>query len=151
MLPRISLAFALVLAAPPAHAQTNLATTNGDAAVQEAVEVLRGSEVWRDFGGNGHAGIGIRIGPPGIRVHEAATPPAEYVRVHGAMGEPSGADIPTHGLADEFAPSRIPVQRLNRSLGGDIRVHGLRDDLRPSGIRVHGFGSGTVFGFSRRY
>lgn len=147
MLPQILMAFSLVLAAASANAQSDTAS-NGGATVENGawtVEVVRGSEVWRDFGRNGHAGIEIRMGRPGIRVHEAATPPAEYVRVHGATGQPSGADIPTHGLADEFAPSRLPVQRLHRTPGETrIRTHGLSDAWRQSGIRVHGFGGSRI-------
>ena len=130
MLPQILMAFAIILAARPTNAQTNLAATNGDA----AVEVLRGSEVWDDFG---RAGTEIRVGRPQIRVHEADEQPAGFLRIHPAtVGSPPDA-IPTHGLADAFDPPRIPVQRLHRG-SGETR------------IRVHGFGLGTVFGFSDR-
>jgi len=147
MLPRILIAFALVLAAASANAQSDTAT-NGGATVEDGawtVEVVRGSEVWRDFGRNGRAGLEIRMGRPGIRVHEAATPPGEYVRVHSAMREAGAAAIPTHGVANAFDPSRLPMQRLHRTPGETrIRTHGLSDAWWPSGIRVHGFGGPRI-------
>ena len=137
MLLRLLIVCALSLAAPRAFAQSD-AASNG---AGWTVEVLRGAELWRDFGGNGRAGIEIRMGRPGIRVHDAATPPEDFVRVHGATREPGRAAIPTHGVADAFDPSRIPVQRLHRTPGETrIRTHGLADAAGPSGIRVHGFG-----------
>ena len=142
MLLRLLIVCALSLAATRAHAQSG-APSNGAGAGDDAwaVEVLRGTEVWRDFGGNGRAGIEIRMGRPGIRVHDATTRPEEVVRVHSATREPGPAAIPTHGVADAFDPSRIPVQRLHRSAGETrIRTHGLSDAARPSRIRVHGFG-----------
>lgn len=113
MLPRILIATALVLAAVPALAQSDRASTNG------------------------HAGLQIRMGRPGIRVHEAATPPADVVRVHSAAGEPTGTDIPIHGVTNAFAPSRVLVQQIAPGQTR-IRVHGLADAARPSRIRVHG-------------
>lgn len=114
MLPQILIATALVLAAVPALAQSDRAATNG------------------------HAGLQIRMGRPGIRVHEAATPPADVVRVHSAAGDPLDADIPIHGGTDAFAPSRVLVQQIGAPGQTRIRVHGLADALRPSRIRVHG-------------
>jgi hypothetical protein len=147
MLPRILIAFSLVLAAASANAQSDMAT-NGAATVEDGawtVEVVRGSEVWRDFGRNGRAALEIRMGRPGIRVHEAATRPEEYVRVHSATREPGAAAMPTHGVADAFDPSRLPVQRLHRTPGQTrIRTHGLADAGRRSGIRVHGFGGPRI-------
>jgi hypothetical protein len=140
------LAFALVFAAAPLHAQDG--SPAGGAMTGEDdwdVEVVRGSEVWRDFARNGRAGFELRIGRPDIRVHGPGER-AEELRVHSATREPVSAAISTHGLADAFDPSRIPVQRMHRVLGETrIRSHGLSDALRPggvrgSGIRVHGFG-----------
>ena len=72
----------------------------------------------------------------GIRVHRLGDRDGEAIRVHGATHL---ADIPTHGLADDFQPSRIRVLRLHREPGEtQIRVNGLRDDFRPSRIPVHG-------------
>jgi len=143
MLPRTLIAFALALAASHAHAQ-NGTTTNGAAAVEDgtwSVQVLRGIEVSRDFGRNGQAALEIRMGRPGIRVHEAGAGPGHYVRVHSATREPGAAAIPSHGLANAFDPSRIPVQRLHRTRGETrIRSHGLSDEPRPSGIRVRRLG-----------
>jgi hypothetical protein len=143
MLLRLLIVGALSLAATRAHAQGD-SPSNGAGAGDEGawtVEVLRGAELWRDFGGNGRAGIEIRMGRPGIRVHDAATPPEDFIRVHGATREPGPAAIPTHGVADAFDPSRIPVQRLHRVAGETrIRTHGLADAAGSSGIRVHGFG-----------
>jgi hypothetical protein len=113
MLPRILIATALALAPAPVLAQN-------------------------DFESNGHAGPRVRIGRPGIRVHEAWTPPREVVRVHSTTRDADGARIPTHGVSDAFAPSRIPVKRIGAPLPSAIRVHGLADELRPSRIRVHG-------------
>ena len=128
MLPRIPMALAIVLAATPTNAQTQLAVTNAVPAAGEdgaAVEVLRGTETWDGFG---RAGVEIRMGRPSIRVHEADEPPAGFLRIHRATaGSPPDA-IPIHGLADEFLASRIPVQRLHRAIGEtQIRVHGLRN------------------------
>ena len=143
MLLRLLIVCALSLAATGAHAQGG-APSNGAGAGDEGdwtVEVLRGAEVWRDFGRNGRAGIEVRMGRPGIRVHDAATRPEEVVRVHSATREPGPAAIPTHGVADAFDPSQIPVQRLHRMAGETrIRTHGLADAAGPSGIRVHGVG-----------
>jgi hypothetical protein len=111
MLPRILIATALALAAAPVLAQN-------------------------EFESNGHADLRVRIGRPGIRVHEAWTPPREVVRVHSTARDADGARIPTHGVSDAFAPSRIPVKRIGTPPGA-IRVHGLAD-VRPSRIRVHG-------------
>jgi hypothetical protein len=147
MLTRMLLAFALVLAAGPVHAQNDApgdgAPTGGDDAW--SVEVVRGSEVWRDFARDGRAGFEVRIGRPGIRVHGPVARRQADLRVHSATREPSVAAIPTHGLAEAFEPSRIPVQRMHRVLGETrIRTHGLSDALRPGGIRVHGFGGPRI-------
>jgi hypothetical protein len=112
MLPRILIATALALAAAPVLAQN-------------------------EFESNGHAPR-VRIGRPGIRVHEAWTPSRDVVRVHSTARDADGARIPTHGVADAFAPSRIPVKRIGAPLPSAIRVHGLADELRSSRIRVHG-------------
>jgi hypothetical protein len=143
MLLRLLIVCALSLAATRAYAQGG-APSNGAGAGDEGawtVEVLRGAEAWRQFGGNGRAGIEVRMGRPGIRVHDAATPPDDFIRIHGATRDPGPAAIPSHGVADAFDPSRIPVQRLHRTAGETrIRTHGLADAFAPGAIRVHGFG-----------
>ena len=77
----------------------------------------------------------VRIGRPGIRVHGLGAPAGEVIRVHGATHL---ADIPTHGLADAFQPSRPPLDGEPGET--QIRVHWIRlqDAFRPSRIRVHG-------------
>jgi hypothetical protein len=141
MLLRLLIVGALSLTATRAYAQVG-SPSNGAGAGDEGawvVEVLRGAEVWRDFGGNGRTGVEIRMGRPGIRVHDAATPPGDLVRVHSATREPRPAAIPTHGVVDAFEPSRLVVQRLHRTRETQIRTHGLADATGPSRIRVHGF------------
>lgn len=141
MLPRILMATALVLATTPAGAAepTDMTRASIEEANGSAVEILLGSELQRDYGMNGRPGLEIRMGRPGIRLHEAPEEPAATaIRVHSATREPGFAAIPTHGVTDAFRPSRIPVQRLHGGLGGGVRTHGLRDEFRASGIRVHG-------------
>jgi hypothetical protein len=141
MLLRLLIVVGLCLATAPARAENGAAMNGADGRDAWAVEVLRGAEVWRDFGRNGRAGIEVRMGRPGIRVHDPATPPEGVLRVHSATREPAAAAIPSHGVADAFDPSRIPVQRLHRTAGDTrIRTHGLRDAGRRGGIRIHGFG-----------